>query len=225
MPRRARPESAQRSERWLRVAVNERLEIINPSIRAAFGWPENESIEWLSPLRADAFAEYYDESFLERLRLSNLPHPLSTFWPASGARWDGLARAGNRVVLIEAKAHIDEMVTDPSSASPRSLDMILRSIAETKGYIQAREKSRWDAAFYQYVNRWAHLYHLRVLNKVDAYLVFIYFTDAPDVPLPATVPEWKAAIRVLKAALGLNKPNRLTKYVADVFISARDLAT
>lgn len=224
MPRRARPKAAERSERWLRVVVNERPETINASICAAFDWPENESIEWLSPLRADGFAEYYDEDFIERLRFSNLPRPLATFWPRSGARWDGLARAGNRVVLIEAKAHIDEMVTDPSSASPQSLDMILRAIAETKNYVQARKRSRWDAAFYQYVNRWAHLYHLRVLNKLNAYLVFVYFTDAPDVPLAASVPEWKAAIRVVKAALGLNKPNRLTKYVADVFISARELA-
>jgi hypothetical protein len=105
-------------------------------------------------------------------------------------------------VLIEAKAHIDEMVTDASSASPQSLEMILRSIAETKNHIQARERSRWDAAFYQYVNCWAHLYHLRGLNNVDAYLVFVYFTDAPKVPFAASVPEWKAAIRVVKAALG-----------------------
>jgi hypothetical protein len=142
MPRRARPETAERSERWLRVVVNKRPEIINASIRAALGWPQNEPIEWLSPLRSDGFAEYYDESFVERLRLSNLPRPLATFWPPRGARWDGLARAGNRVVLIEAKAHIDEIVTDPSSASPHSLDMILRAIAETKKYVRARERSR-----------------------------------------------------------------------------------
>ena len=57
------------------------------------------------------------------------------------------------------------------------------------------------------------------MNNVDAYLVFVNFTDAPDVPVPASAVEWKAAIRVVKAALGLNKRNRLSRFVADVFVS------
>ncbi len=31
--------------------------------------------------------------------------------------------------------------------------------------------------FYQYINRLAHLYLLRVLNKIPAYLVFVYFVN------------------------------------------------
>lgn len=85
---------------------------------------------------------------------------------------------------MEAKAHSDEMVTDPSGASAEPLKQIHRAIAETKEHVRARETCRWDAAFYQYVNRRAHLYHLRVLNNFDAYLAFVYFTDAPDVPAP-----------------------------------------
>jgi hypothetical protein len=69
--------------------VNERPETINTAIRAAFGWRENETIEWLSPLRADGFAEYYDESFIERLR----PQICRVPWRAFGqqAARDGMA--------------------------------------------------------------------------------------------------------------------------------------
>jgi hypothetical protein len=223
MPRRTRPAHAKRSEQWLRLLINHRPELLERAIRRAFVWPHTTPIKWLSPIESDAFAEYYDQEFLERLELPPLSVPLAKFWPASGPRWDGLGRAQNRVILIEAKAHIDEMVTDPSAASPEPLKRILESISDTKNYLHARETCRWDGAFYQYVNRWAHLYYLRVLNSVDAYLVFIYFTEAPDVPVTATESEWKAAIRVVKTALGLNRQNRLSRFVADVFIPARAL--
>ena len=42
---------------------------------------------------SDNYAEYYDDAFLNRLGVKELKQPLLEFWPASGPRWDGLARA------------------------------------------------------------------------------------------------------------------------------------
>ena len=50
---------------------------------------------------------------------------------------------------------------------------------------------------YQYANRLAHLYSLRQMNDIDAYLVFVYFLNDPDLDGPHTERERRAAIEVL----------------------------
>src|SRR5688500_1099102 len=129
MPRRARPAETTRSEHWLRVAVNDRTVRLNALILETFGWSSDEQIEWLSPTREDDFAEYYDQAFLNRLGLARLEKPLDEFWPVGGPRWDGLARTkSGKVLLVEAKAHIEEMVDFRSKASPDSLARINRTL-------------------------------------------------------------------------------------------------
>jgi hypothetical protein len=81
MPRRSRPLETQRSEHWLRKAVNEHQEKLDALVKGAFNWKQSETIEWLSPIASDGYAEYYDEEFLTLLGLSSLKRPLSGFWP------------------------------------------------------------------------------------------------------------------------------------------------
>jgi len=158
----------------------------------------------LSPIRSDDYAEYFDQSFLERLGLSDLKVPLHDFWPASGPRWDGLAKTSDgKVVLVEAKAHIDESVDFRSKASGASLTKIAQALATTKKAFSASEDCSWETPFYQYANRLAHLHYLYGLNKVDAYLLFLCFADAPDVPVPCSTEQWEGAIRLTQRCLGL----------------------
>jgi hypothetical protein len=63
---------AQRSEHWMRKAVNEHGDALNSLVTSVFGWDASERIEWLSPIASDAYAEYYDEEFIDRLRISGL---------------------------------------------------------------------------------------------------------------------------------------------------------
>src|SRR6202008_4174355 len=81
----------------------------------------------------------------------------------------------------------------------------------------------WSGRLYQYANRYAHLYFLREICKVDAYLIFVYVTGDQDVAGPATVDEWKAAITVAKSILGIGTRHRLSPYVADVFFKKTEL--
>jgi hypothetical protein len=204
MPRRVRPAETTRREHWLRVAVNDRTGTLNAAILEAFGWSPDEQIEWLSPTREDDFAEYYDQAFLDRLGLARLERPLEEFWPVGGPRWDGLARtARGKFLLVEAKAHIDEMVDFRSKASPDSLARIHRSLEMVKEATGAAVDAPWPSPFFQYANRLAHLYFLAELNHVDAYLLFLSFADAPDVPVPATAEQWEGAHRLAWRSLGL----------------------
>jgi hypothetical protein len=83
MPRRERPLETTRSEHWMRVAVEYPTHLDN-CIREAFGWRPDDHIEWVSPIKSDGYAEYYDQAFLSRLGLDNLAVSLGRFWPPGG---------------------------------------------------------------------------------------------------------------------------------------------
>jgi hypothetical protein len=195
----------------------------NHKVAAALCLPDSEEILWLSPMKDDAYAEYFDQAFLDLLGLNQLRHPLKDFWPPGGPRWDGLARTSSgKVILVEAKAHIEEAVSDRSKASSRSLVQINHSLAEAKRAFNAREDASWESPFYQYANRLAHLYFIHTLNNVDAYLLFLYFADAPDVPSSCTAEQWQGAIRLTKKCLGLGA-NPYQRRVAELILSVPDM--
>jgi len=222
MSRTPRPETTIRSEHWLRVLVNKRPELPGAKVQRNCGWPVSEKITWVSPLANDEYAEYRDTQVLEKLGITPQV-PLAEFWPTLGPRWDALGRSSSgRALLIEAKAYIEEIVSPPSKASEESLSLIRQSLREVKDFLRIKSEHDWSALFYQYTNRLAHLYYLRQLNSVDAYLIFIYFVGAPDVTEPSTASEWQAALRVVKAVLGTSK-HSLAPYIADLFIDVHDL--
>lgn len=220
MPRRERPASTTRSEHWMRICANEKSSIINERIISEFVWLENDEIEWLAPIKSDDYAEYYDQEFLELLGVKDLKVPLSDFWPKSGPRWDGLARTkSGKLILVEAKAYIEEGVDFKSQAGPKSMAKIKLSLEEAKKVFKASKEASWEQHFYQYANRLAHLYFLHELNDLDAYLIFLYFANATDVPKPCTVEQWQGAIRLTEKCLGLGNHkfrNRITSLIIDV---------
>ena len=204
MPRRKRPQETRRSEHWMRIAANQDADAFNQIVIKNFGWRSNELITWLSPVQSDDYAEYFDESFLDRLGVRNLCIPLNDFWPRSGPRWDALARTNlGKFILVEAKAYIEEGVDYRSKAGPNSLSKIESALEEAKIDFGANKEAPWETPFYQYANRLAHLYFLHRLNGLDAYLIFLYFANAPDVPNPCTVEEWQGATRLVEKCLGL----------------------
>jgi hypothetical protein len=65
---------------------------------------------------------------------------LASFWPRRGPRWDGLGRTlRGQPLLIEAKAYIEEAVTNPCEAGGHSLALIQRSLNEER-----RQALRWS---------------------------------------------------------------------------------
>ena len=76
--------------------------------------------------------------------------------------------------------------------------------------------------FFQYANRLAHQYFLRELNQIPSRLVFLYFTNAKDVDGPSTEEEWRGAIRLLHAQLGLAQDLKHFG-VYDAYLDARDV--
>lgn len=193
------------SQRLLQIAVNNRPDLIRSALRRCGGLGRREQIEWVSPLEADAFIEYRDQAAQKLLGIEQqLRVPLSDFWPKRGAVWDGLAIAGDcRPILVEAKAHIPESASPGSKASPTALALIKTSLAQTQRHLAPRSKADWTGVFYQYANRLAYQYYLRVLNGIDSSLIFVDFTNAVDVDGPTSVAEWRGATRLMHAVMGL----------------------
>ena len=188
-------------------------------------------IEWVSPLAGENYAEYRDDDFLRVLGLSGHAPESARFWPRFGPQWDALGRAGyageydepKQVFLIEAKAHVREIVSPPcKAASQKSASLIRNSLAETKDYMRSASEADWAGYFYQYTNRLAHLYFLRERLHVDAYLAFTYFVGDEAMHGPRSRGEWESALTVMRRYLGIDKKHRLSKYMLDVFVDVRD---
>jgi hypothetical protein len=210
------------SRYWLRVAVNGAQDVINREIRAVVTLVEGEEIEWISPL-SPAYTEYQDQHFVDQLRITLSAVPLKDFWPKGGPVWDALARTPKgRVFLIEAKAHIPEIDSPASGASPGSIQLISKSLNETRAFLNANILIDWTRTFYQYTNRLAHLYLLRELNGIDAYLLNVYFINETRMQGPSTVEEWKGALALLKTHLGITR-TKMTPFMKDLFIDVDEL--
>jgi hypothetical protein len=134
-----------------------------------------------------------------------------------------LARtASGKVILVEAKAYIEEGVDYRSKASTASLAKINEALGKAKAAFKATPDAPWEAPFYQYANRLAHLYFLRELNGIDAHLLFLYFADAPDVPVPSSVEQWRGAMRLTEKCLGLGQ-HPYKKHVSTIVWSIPDM--
>ena len=216
------------SQRWLQIAVNRCPGVIDSAIADALDLCPGEEIEWLSPLESDCFAEYRDAKFLKRLGVSLACRPLKDFWPKKGPQWGGLARtrtSGGRLLLLEAKANIPELDSTPSGATGDSLKKIKKSLAETQRFLKVKPRTDWSQCFYQYANRLAHLYLLRELNCLDAFLVFVYFVDDRTVSNrdPVSRERWEAAISLATQHLGIPRSRWVSENVKDVFIDVSNM--
>ena len=215
------------SQRWLQIAVNRCPEVIDSAIAKALNLCPGEEIEWLSPLESDCFAEYRDAKFLKRLGVSLNCRPLKDFWPRKGPQWDGLARSGDRLLLLEAKANIPELDSTPTGAAGDSRKKIKKALAKTRKFLKVSSETDWSQCFYQYANRLAHLYLLRELNCLDAYLVFVYFVDdrtrLPDQD-PVSREAWEGAVSLATKHLGISPHSQwVSENVKDVFIDVSDM--
>lgn len=212
------------SMKWLQVLINERPALVNDQLAGLLKCAASD-VRWRSPLGNDNFSEYRDQCALDRLGAGLVHQRLPMFWPARGPQWDALGTAGpksEKHILVEAKAHLGEFCSMPSGAHGRSLELIEASLAATRTFLGSTTRINWSQSCYQYANRLAHLYLLRELNRLDAYLVFIYFLNDEEMGGPRTVDEWNTVIELAERSLGICG-HRLSQFAPKLFIDVNDL--
>lgn len=200
------------SLQWVQYFVNEAPDVLNAAIGIG-------PICWCSPLSSDEYSEYRDLEVLDLLGITLPKRSLSSFWPTRGPQWDAFGRADSgEIVLVEAKAHVGELLSGESHASAaESVAQIQSSLSETAKALAATSGAvDWSKKFYQYTNRLAHAYLFRQINDIPTLLVFLYFIGDHDMNGPTDRREWDAALAVLHEALGLR--GRIPSYVKDAFL-------
>lgn len=217
------------SQLQIQIYVNRRPDELSAAVRASVPElaRENVQIQWASPLEDDTFAEYQDAEFLGRLGLERHAAALREFWPRGGPVWDALARvqytershqAG--VLLVEAKSYPGEMRSNGCQATQPALARIAASLGATRDRIGVSREADWLGPLYQSANRLAHLYFLREVVGVPAWLANVYFTDDPH--SPTSLVAWQEALAEIKMELGvagLSIPGAV-----DIFLPARKLS-
>lgn len=218
MGRFPQPSGGRGSLKDIQVLVNDHPALFTKYIKDKLDI-QSKDIEWVSPLAKDDFAEYRDGDFLNRVGINQLKIPLHDFWPKNGPQWDALGKGSDKeVFLVEAKAHIDEIVSSCGAKSPKSRKRIKRRFKETRDYLKCKPSIDWSTGLYQYANRIAHLYFLRHLNKINAYLIFVSFVN-DTTHITTSREAFEGALQLEKNLLGLSK-HKLTKYIAEIFIPA-----
>ena len=180
------------SLKFMQRIVSQRPEIRNERLASQGVVPTEADIRWVSPREDDDWAEYRDGAFLEKLGRSDLAPALSAFWPAQGPQWDALGIAGNTLLLVEAKAHIGELVSNCAATATRSLEMIKSALDSTKRALGVPVDTDWLTGYYQLANRIAHLEFLR-RHGADAQLVMLQFTGETGMPTLSTLASFDAA--------------------------------
>lgn len=211
------------SQKWIQRLINKKPELLNLRIRRNLGFPENEEIRWISPLEGDDYAEYRDQAFIKLLGVKLEKMPLEDFWPRGGPQWDAIGRSSSgKLLLVEAKSHIQELISTIKTENEDSLRKICKSLEETKRYLNSTTEIDWSSRFYQYTNRLAHLFFLRELNQLPAYLIFVYFMNDLKMYGPKTIDEWKGALKLLHSYLGIGR-HQLQKFITDIFVDVGHL--
>lgn len=202
------------SLKWIQRAVNAHTSALNEPILAAINGAN--AIEWLSPLASDNYAEYRDAEFLRRIGAGDLAPELAKFWPQGGPQWDALARTDRGdILLIEAKAHIGEMLSPGTKAGETSRPLIEASLAEAANAMGAKPRIVWSDTLFQLANRFAHLHFLRSHNR-PCWLVLVGFIGDSDMNGPETAREWDAAYEVAMHVMGLSMRHPLSRYIVHV---------
>ena len=164
----------------------------------------------------------------------NVQIEYDNFWPSRGAQqsWDAIGHVtinGQKEwLLVEAKGHLGEIITDGTSAKeeggrPRiraafKETLISLGKSDSKATTLAEE---WLTGYYQHANRLATV-HFLTERKIPARLIFLYFCGdqhpKPGVDCPADPAGWKDAIDAIHKSLGLGGGSELESRVHEVFV-------
>ncbi|MDY6954493.1 MAG: hypothetical protein SWE60_23560, partial [Thermodesulfobacteriota bacterium] len=114
-----------------------------------------------------------------------------------------------------------EVVSSSQAKAEASRSLITQSLEETRDFLKLKPHGDPSKGFYQYANRLAHLYLLRGLNGIPAFLVFVYFVN-DHTHVRTTEDEWNGALQLMHCITGTQK-HKLTKYIVDIFVDVPTL--
>lgn len=210
------PEGRRGSLKWIQRLINDKPHLLNKQILAQLSLLSDADIRWISPVKPN-FTEYRDADFLKMVGHPELIDKLETFWPKNGPQWDALGvTSDGTVILIEAKAHIAEILTSSGAKDPGSIKMIESAFSKVREDLKINTSYSWSAPFYQYANRITHLHFLHNMCGIQTVLAFVHFLGDEEMDGPRSKTEWQQVNAKVREYLGLTKTSILDRVVDDL---------
>ena len=178
--------------------VNNQQDFLNKSILMTspsllYFIHKDKVINWESPL--EKYREYRNDFLGLYEEWDNAKSLIENYWPKSGPSWDGVAtvlgKDGKKgLLLVEAKAHVQEMRSRLKAKDETSIDLIIGTIKEAKAFIGSQAPiDTWLNHYYQLANRLAYLYILNEKMYIPTWLVLINFIEDQSYK-PTSIEEW-----------------------------------
>jgi hypothetical protein len=122
-------------------------------------------------------------------------------------------------LLVEAKAHLDELRSSCQAKAHGGLPQIQQALATAKEEFRAPPERDWLQPYYNFCNRLAVLYYL-MREGVVARLLFVYFYgDAnPNVQASQNEQDWMQALEAMYQHVGVNVQAPLMARVHKLFL-------
>lgn len=193
-----------------------------------------DALEWLDVPFATTNERLHDEQEwlrLDFLHTGAVQQQWSQFWPATGKQhhWDAVGKlhiAGQQEwLLVEAKAHVGELISTCGAQSPTSRARIRAAFEATRNTCNATAipVERWFTPYYQYCNRLVALHFLlyECRPAIPARLLHIYFCGEAiqGRECPANADGWKKPLQDLYQTIGVDQHTNLMKRVHHLFLS------
>ncbi len=163
---------------------------------------------------------------LEFIEDSRIQQKWAIFWPVGGGihNWDavGLINPGEdqEFLLLEAKAHIQEIKSDCKAKDTGSIKKIRKAFEVVKKALGVSHDRDWMKGYYQSTNRIASLYFLHQ-QKISSHLLFIYFIGdrrGSKRDSPQSIKEWQQALKTQEEYIGLPKGHLLEGRIHKLFL-------
>jgi hypothetical protein len=142
-------------------------------------------------------------------------------WPSANnaQNWDAIAKIGTRWLLVEAKAHKNEVLSD-CKASKSSKEMILRSMTQVQNDKNIKTKNDWLKKYYQKANRLLFIHFLEK-NDIKSSLLYIYFVNGYLDKGIKSKADWKEVIKEEDKYLGIQNNKWVKGKVHNIFIECK----
>lgn len=186
-------------------------------------------IDWMDypPPSKGNDREWDGLSMLDAKLYGNVLEEWRDFWPTTGSqqKWDAVGWIRNQsnepeLLLVEAKANIEEIVSSCTAAPHGGRSIIEKAFSEVKISIGVPMSSDWLNTYYQYANRLAVLWFLQK-QHIPARLLYVYFVgdQVPNRTCPTSESDWKKALDDQDKHLGLPSNHMLSAQINKLFIS------
>lgn len=153
-----------------------------------------------------------------------------SFWPQSGSaqNWDAVGKIKytdhEEWLLVEAKAHLGEVVSHCGAKSEKSIAKIRLACKKSMNVFCDRpmDVEHWLSPYYQFANRLAVLHFLMRECKpaIPGRLLFINFIgdQRKDGDCPKTEDEWQPVIKTMEGKLGIDNRCELYQRVHHLYL-------